>query len=448
MRFREVGINLVTMVILSGAAVAQPSRPMEQLHHEVFLGGVGFPGSDSLTARLDIVYRMNREFFVPVRVSDSSVTSPYLRSGEILIELFDSTDVSVAREIRQVTLPDHRSEPVPGERFWHEGLVSFSVPPGLYRVFFEATDRQSQRRYLHPRMTVRAPGGGSSPMTLFPVFFISQLAADRMSIDSFGADILFSTPRQLLIAFIPPEDTLTRVSVDYQIGITERDEKPKAILVSDTLASVTLIRGKQLTADRAGDIPQYLLTESAGNRVAYFAVPLKTESLPLRSYLLTVHVTAGSQTATLERRFRNIWPEMPQSLKNPETAFQALRFIVPGRQIDSLMRGDFEERLDNLERFWADKDKTPGTAYNEVMAEYYRRVDHAQKEYATLREPDGTKSDRGRIYVLYGPPTRTERSLQPRGGHRETWIYEHSKRRFTFVDEQRNGTYTLQQSAQ
>jgi GWxTD domain-containing protein len=447
MRFRDVGIILTAIAILSGAAVAQPPTPMEQVRHEVFVGGTGFPGKDSLTARVDIVYRINREFFVPVRVSDSSVTSPYLRSGEILIELFDSTDVSVAREIRQVTIPDHRSEAVPGERLWHEGLVSFSVHPGMYRVFFEATDRQSQRRYLHPRMMVRAPRGESLPTTLFPVFFISQYAGDRMSIDSFGADILFSTPRQLLIAFIPPEDTLTRVSVDYQIGVTERDEKPKTMLVSDTLASVPLIRGKELTVSRAGDSPQYLLTESAGNRVAYVAVPLKTESLPLRSYHLAVHVTAGTRTASLERRFRNIWPEMPQSLKNPEVAFQSLRFIVPGKQIDSLMRGDFEERLDNLERFWADKDKTPGTAYNEVMAEYYHRVDHAQKEFATLREPDGTKTDRGRIFILYGPPTRTERSLQPKGGHREIWFYDRSKRRFTFVDEQRNGTYILEQSA-
>jgi len=451
MRTCDVGVVLLGIIAGAGVAAAQPSMPMQMpmdRQHEVFVAATGFPGSDSTMARVDVVYRIDHEFFVPVRTSDSSVASPYVRSGEILIELFDSTDVSAAREIRQVVIPARQVGPSPGERSWYEGMASFAVPPGMYRLFVEATDRQSERRYLHPRTMVRAPVASRTPMALFPVFFISEQDGDRMSIDSFGADMLWSTPRRLLIAFIPPQDTLSEVSVDYQIGIAERNEKPKTARVSDMLAAVPLIKGKALTASRSGEAPQYQLTDSPGSRVAYCTVPLKTAMLPLRTYMLTMHVTAGAQTATLERRFKNIWPDMPQSLKNPESAFEALRFITTPAVLDSLKSGEYEQRLDNLERFWADKDRTPGTALNEVMAEYYRRVDYAQREFATLRQPDGTKSDRGKIYILHGPPTRTERSLQPTGAHRELWVYERTGRRFTFVDEQRNGTYTLVPAAQ
>ena len=70
-------------------------------------------------------------------------------------------------------------------------------------------------------------------------------------------------------------------------------------------------------------------------------------------------------------------------------------------------------------------------------------MDHARAAFATLQEQDGTKSDRGRIYILNGQPTSIVRKLNPSNGYTETWTYERTNRQFTFVDERRNGTYNL-----
>lgn len=447
MNNRERAVLLSFMLLLCGAAIGQPMPPVDrQLPMNVIVAGSGFPGMDSSTARVDIVYRVDQEFFVPVRVPDSTAASPFVRSGEILIELFDSTGTSAAREIVQVSLPGLRADPASDERLWYEGIASFTVPPGRYKILFEATDRQSQRRQLQPEMMVEAVSGKRVPFTLYPIWFVIPSGVDRFRIDSFGRDMEFSARRELLLAMLLPQDTLTGVSVDYQIGVFERDEPPVISMAADTLAWLPLIRGKELAVAKTDGMPHYQLTESPENRVAYLAIPLLTAQLPLRTYMLTVNVRAGGQTATLKRPFRNIWPAMPQSLKNLEMAYEALRFIASEGTMDSLKRGNFETRRDNLERYWAAKDASPGTAMNEVMAEYYRRVDRARREFTTLREQDGTKTDRGRIFILYGPPTRTERSLPPNGAYTETWVYERSKRQFTFVDERRNGTYMLSPS--
>jgi hypothetical protein len=81
------------------------------------------------------------------------------------------------------------------------------------------------------------------------------------------------------------------------------------------------------------------------------------------------------------------------------------------------------------------------------MAEYYRRVDHATRNFGTLRIPDGSRSDMGKIFILYGPATRTERSLNPGGGHIETWFYDRLRKKFVFVDQDKKGTYTLAATA-
>ena len=445
MRVRELKAALCVLMILSGAATAQPLEPPRPVEPQSFvsLTAVSIPGADSLTSRVYVVYRIDRDFFVPVRATDSAVSAPYIRKGEILIELFDSTDISAAREISQVVIPDVRSEPVPGERFWHEGITSFSVPAGPYGVFFEATDKESQRRFVHPPTKIRAMSGGRHPFALHGIAFVGPRADDRIPVDCYGNDMLFSAPRELLVACIPPRDTTSVIWVDYAIARAERDEKSGPTVAADTLEAVPLVTGRDLVIAGPGIPPEFVFKDDPASRVAFFFVPLRTVDLPLRNYVLTVNVRSGNQTATLVRPFRNIWPEMPASLKVPELALDALRFITTEDQLDSLKSGGFERQRENLERFWTPRDATPGTALNEVMAEYYRRVDFAMREFGTLKEPDGTKSDRGRVYVLYGPPTQTERSLQPSGGHTETWIYERLNRRFTFVDQDRNGTYTL-----
>ncbi len=449
MRTHNVRFILSLLMVLSGMTSAQPQGPPRSTVplQFAFLSARSLPGTDSLTSRVDVLYTIERDFFVPLRTSDNAATSPFVRNGEMLIELFDSAGVSVTREFTKVSIPDFRSEPVPGERFWYEGITTFTVPAGKYKVFFEATDRQSQRRYVHPPLSVQAVSGGGHPFTPYGLSFVSRRADDRIVLDTFGNDMLFSAQRDLLVACVLPHDTTTGVVVKYWITLEEKEGQTGPIVVADTVGFVPLLKGKNLVPEKTGGPPAYLVADSPGNRVAYLTVPLRTETLPLRSYLLTVHFQAGADTASLTRSFRNIWPTMPLSLKDLDRAFESLRFVTTENQLDSLKRGSFEKRRENLERFWSTRDATPGTAMNEVMAEYYRRVDHAQREFVTLREQDGTKTDRGRIFILYGPPTLTERSLQPSGGHTETWIYERSRLRFTFVDEKRNGTYSLLPSA-
>jgi GWxTD domain-containing protein len=174
-------------------------------------------------------------------------------------------------------------------------------------------------------------------------------------------------------------------------------------------------------------------------------VQLATPSLPLRRYRLTATVIRGSEPLVFRREFRMIWPDMPRSLRNVDDAIAALRYIAPEAAIDSLLDGPLEARWAHLEGFWKPRDRSPDTAPNELMTEYYRRVDHARETFATLRQPDGFLTDRGRIYVLHGPPTNTERSLDPTEGFREVWTYARGNKTFTFVDRTKTGDYILVQ---
>jgi GWxTD domain-containing protein len=141
--------------------------------------------------------------------------------------------------------------------------------------------------------------------------------------------------------------------------------------------------------------------------------------------------------------FQTVWPDMPLSLRDVEFALDALRYITTEQQLDSLKDGSFETQRDNLEKFWAQRNPDKQSAINPVMTQYYRRVDYAVKNFGTLRDPDGSKTDRGRIYILHGAPARVQRSLDPDRGFKEVWTYTNPEREFVFVDESKSGNYTL-----
>ena len=71
------------------------------------------------------------------------------------------------------------------------------------------------------------------------------------------------------------------------------------------------------------------------------------------------------------------------------------------------------EREHFIEQFWLRRDPTPATVENEFKEEYYRRIAYANDHFATPTLA-GWKTDRGRIYIVYGPPD--EKESHPAGG--------------------------------
>src|SRR5205809_4715519 len=65
-----------------------------------------------------------------------------------------------------------------------------------------------------------------------------------------------------------------------------------------------------------------------------------------------------------------------------------------------------EEREQFIEQFWLRRDPSPDTVENEFKEEHYARIAYANEHYAS--GIPGWKSDRGRIYITYGPPDEIE----------------------------------------
>src|SRR6476646_1439431 len=91
-----------------------------------------------------------------------------------------------------------------------------------------------------------------------------------------------------------------------------------------------------------------------------------------------------------------------------------------------------EEREQFIEQFWLRRDPTPDTIENEFKEEHYRRIAYTNEQFAS--GIPGWKTDRGRIYITYGPPD--EKETHPSGGTYERPSEEGGGTTSTFPFEQ------------
>ena len=90
-----------------------------------------------------------------------------------------------------------------------------------------------------------------------------------------------------------------------------------------------------------------------------------------------------------------------------------VRWIITDEERSVFMQlSNDEERDQFIEAFWARRDPTPDTPENEFKEEHYRRIAYANEHFAA--GIPGWKTDRGRIYIMYGPADEIE--SHPSGG--------------------------------
>ena len=98
-----------------------------------------------------------------------------------------------------------------------------------------------------------------------------------------------------------------------------------------------------------------------------------------------------------------------------------------------------EEREQFIEQFWTRRDPDPRTPENEFKEEHYRRVAYANERFAS--GIPGWRTDRGRIYIVFGKPDEIE--AHPSGGSydRQPWegggstsVYPFERWRYRHID--------------
>jgi len=171
------------------------------------------------------------------------------------------------------------------------------------------------------------------------------------------------------------------------------------------------------------------------------------------------------QTLTKDQR-KEQKKRASKTLKELDTPYKqwlnedVVYIISPDERNAFLQLATNEEREQFIEQFWLRRSNNPDLPDNDFKEEHYRRIAYANEHYAS--GIPGWKSDRGRMYIMWGPPDEIEshptggtydRPMEEGGGSTTTYPWETWRWRYLegigenvileFVDPSSSGEYHM-----
>jgi GWxTD domain-containing protein len=135
-----------------------------------------------------------------------------------------------------------------------------------------------------------------------------------------------------------------------------------------------------------------------------------------------------------EKRKKENARSMKHELKGEYKSWldQDVRWIISDEERKAFMNlSNDEERDKFIEAFWDRRNPNPDSEDNEFKDEHYRRIEYANEHFAAGVQ--GWRTDRGRIYIVFGPADEVEshpsggtyqRPMEEGGGETSTYPFE------------------------
>ncbi len=168
---------------------------------------------------------------------------------------------------------------------------------------------------------------------------------------------------------------------------------------------------------------------------------------------------AQKPTKEAKRKMRQVYKELGEAYKHWLDE-DVVYIIAPEERTAFLQLSTNEEREQFIEQFWLRRSSNPDLPDNDFKEEHYRRIAYANEHYAS--GIPGWKTDRGRMYIIWGPADEVDshpsggtydRPMEEGGGTTSTYPWEKWRYRYLqdigenieleFVDPTGSGEYHL-----
>jgi len=382
----------------------KPDQIRLEVYYQVYNAGLQFDRDGDTWAA-------HYELGMTIKDDDGRVAADSTRRKEIRV-----TDLA-----RTTSSYDYRSS-----------QFNFDLPGGRYTVFARLKDLGSDK-VVHHKLETKLDVFDSSKPSMSDVEFTQAVSEVTDSGDVFQKGNLQVVPA-VTKAFGGSDDSRLLYYVEIYRG-SDEDEK---ILVETKLRHATkgLIYRDTLYITFTGSVDRQLREMSLAE-------------FPPGAYEMEVYLR-GRRNKKLDsqrRDFEVLWSRDALVRTDWDKTLDQLGYVSEPGELDEFRKLEsIEERKQAFDEFWRRRDPTVGTAENEAMREFYRRISVSNLRFSILRR-EGWRTDRGLIYIRYGEPDDIDDvPYAPNTVPYQVWHYYMAGRykRFLFVDENEDGDYRLE----
>jgi len=305
---------------------------------------------------------------------------------------------------------------------WEFYQRSFALPSGRVIVEVVFTDGRINGA-TSILCDVDLPDYLSAPFAISQAILVSRIAEERSG----------HTITPILSSSVPHDDPFFLFYETYNSSTEQRVE---------TVVEIRDIRDRVVSIQPTGTRMLSPGTTRSWSRVL-------TSQLPAGEFKARLVVRSASDTTlilgTSTKHFTIQGTSGSVAYGDEELAEKTrqLRYVATQNEIDDINGGStLAERQRRYAAFWSRLDTSPETVDNECMIEYLARVEYVSTNFRSYAA--GWLTDKGRIYVVLGPPDNvTTDPYLIDGRVTETWYYGSRNLHITFVDQTGFGDFRL-----
>jgi GWxTD domain-containing protein len=321
----------------------------------------------------------------------------------------------------------------------------FAAQPGRYTLDVAVTDSASKRvsRTRAEVQTYRAPPRASD---LLLASGIRQAAREG---DTVPRDGEIRKGSLFLQSSGRPTLTPELSEVGYYLELYPQRSETATVAVRVSGAA-----GNQVVATA----PQPIALDTSGGATRGM---VDLAGLPPGEYRLEVAVTTADSVLVRSAAFRMAGFDQEAARSAPaahdvfaalseralDSLYDPLIYLMSAEEQGISSSLTVEGKRTFLRRFWAARDPAPATPHNQAMTAFYGAITEANRRFREggAAQVVGWRTDRGRIFIRYGPPD--EVLSRPQAGSSrpyEVWKYARVRaRKFVFLDVTSFGHYEL-----
>jgi GWxTD domain-containing protein len=417
-KWGSVLLVLFWMTVPRAAAQVEMRRAVEKEPPTFFFDAIAYSSERERKSRVDIYVQVPYQEIRFVKEGDryvgryEVVLGVYAVPGQLVMDNTWRVEVR-ADDFAQTTSP----------RFYSLRQRSIDIDPGQYILHLQVRDVESGK-ISDVRRSLLVTDFRKDPLSLSDIMLVSRLSTDgevRSIIPNISGQLSPQTEGFFVFFEVYNQTNLDSVDLTLRIRNLKNEERYRTV---------------QREAIQKAKTQAFLKVDSL--------------KLPLGNYVLTIDavgVPKEGMTETVRaqtsRTFVVRSSDLPAVIVDINKAIDQLIYIARDSEIQYIRDGEGEdERRRRFLEFWARRDPDPQTPRNELMEEYYQRVEYANKNFTHYLE--GWRTDMGMVYIRFGSPENIERHpFDHNAKPYEVWYYYQLNRQFVFVDETGFGDYRL-----
>jgi GWxTD domain-containing protein len=412
---------LGSSLLHDGNAIAQTEmrRGLAESGPTFFADAIAYASDQPQKSRLDVYVQVPHEEIRFLKEGDQ-----YLGRYEVTISIFAPSKTLAHEQTWTVDVPVTDFAQTTQNKLYSLTHRTLDLEPGNYQMTIQLRDQES-RKSSQIKKSLLITDFAKDSLALSDIMLVNRLStegAKRTIVPNISGSISHLAEGFFVFFEAYARPVLDSLELEWKIF-----DSKKNLVVSHVQSEAMIGHKTQM----------FLRVDSAG--------------LSMGTYYLSVvaagKVGTGSDQviakSSTSRTFSVRSTDLPVAIVDLDKAVDQLVYIARENELEYIQSAtSADDKRKRFLEFWSKRDPDPQTTRNELMEEYYGRIQYANQTFTHYLE--GWRTDMGMVFIRFGSPDNIERHpFDVDNKPYEIWYFYQLNRQFIFVDETGFGDYRL-----